>query len=472
MFALLLLAFFGFPPLPQAQTNVIDSADYPTRIPGQCGSDLSQFDCGNGSCIPVTLVRDCVINCPDGSDEECGEGQLLCDNNMPSPGGNGCGICVENTPTGVTACMDRRWAAVCEQENVFKCECTMNCVYPGWLLDGADDCGDGSDENPCIANRTNGCPTDAECVFNAKSLNHTCECRSGYIPFASLCIPSIGVTMATPSSPMPSVSPAVNGAKQQFIVHASWCDALKKNVDEPSGLTMTFDTCNLPMQCARHLLCDQDTDGGGWTTIQHKNGTGSFARTWLEYKDGFGNATNDDFWLGNELIHRLTSVRDYELLVVMKIPLSSNGHMIVKYGSFAIGDETDGYKLTVGAVSMIIGTNANDLLKSNGAQFSARDRGPSNLCARVYQSGWWFDAICSGGGNLNVPIGGEPSNPNLVGITWGGQEVSAVAMLIREKGFPIPPQKQESVLGALGVSVVHSARIVLLGLFVVVALAY
>ncbi|ETN74372.1 Low-density lipoprotein receptor domain class A [Necator americanus] len=45
-----------------------------------------------------------------------------------------------------TRCRDHRWKALCNVSGSIKCSSTANCVLPQWLLDGKDDCGDGSDE--------------------------------------------------------------------------------------------------------------------------------------------------------------------------------------------------------------------------------------------------------------------------------------------------------------------------------------
>ena len=66
------------------------------------------------------------------------------------------------------------------------------------------------------------------------------------------------------------------------------------------------------------FLCDMITDGGGWIVIQRRTtGNVDFYRGWDEYKRGFG-ALDDDFWLGNENIHLLSSSGHYELRIEMR----------------------------------------------------------------------------------------------------------------------------------------------------------
>ena len=54
------------------------------------------------------------------------------------------------------------------------------------------------------------------------------------------------------------------------------------------------------------VFCDMDASNGGWTVIQRRaDGSVDFSITWADYKFGFGSLKNE-FWLGNEKIHRLT----------------------------------------------------------------------------------------------------------------------------------------------------------------------
>ena len=77
----------------------------------------------------------------------------------------------------------------------------------------------------------------------------------------------------------------------------------------------------------------------------------NFARNWNEYKAGFGD-TDGNFWLGNEIIHQLTTERKYKLRVELKD--WSGETKYAEYGQFNIGSESEAYKLTVSGKSPLL----------------------------------------------------------------------------------------------------------------------
>ena len=69
-----------------------------------------------------------------------------------------------------------------------------------------------------------------------------------------------------------------------------------------------------------------------------------FLRTWLDYKNGFGDEL--EFWFGNDELHELTKNGDQELRIEL---VDNDGVMFAaEYDTFMVGNESSAYKLTVG----------------------------------------------------------------------------------------------------------------------------
>ncbi|XP_056380463.1 ficolin-2-like isoform X1 [Hyla sarda] len=137
------------------------------------------------------------------------------------------------------------------------------------------------------------------------------------------------------------------------------------------------------------VLCDMDTDGGGWIVFQRRyDGTVNFFREWNDYKQGFGNQLSE-FWLGNDNIHRLTSTGTHTL----RIDLTDFEHSysFATYASFALSGENDNYKLNVGP--FIEGTTGDGLAYHNGRPFTTKDKDNdafSENCAVRFKGAWWY----------------------------------------------------------------------------------
>ncbi|XP_040264661.1 ficolin-2-like [Bufo bufo] len=141
------------------------------------------------------------------------------------------------------------------------------------------------------------------------------------------------------------------------------------------------------------VLCDMDTDGGGWIVFQRRyDGTVNFFREWKDYKQGFGNQLSE-FWLGNDNIHRLTSTGTHQLRV--DLTDFENDSTFGTYASFALSGEDDNYNLNIGAFTG--GSSGDALSPHNNRPFTTKDRDNdevSDNCAVVYRElykgAWWY----------------------------------------------------------------------------------
>ncbi|CAC5416546.1 Fibrinogen-like protein A,Ryncolin-4,Ficolin-3,Ficolin-1-B,Techylectin-5A,Ficolin-2,Ryncolin-1,Tenascin-R,Fibrinogen-like protein 1,Angiopoietin-1,Tenascin-X,Fibrinogen C domain-containing protein 1-A,Tenascin-N,Ryncolin-3,Tenascin,Fibrinogen C domain-containing protein 1,Ryncolin-2,Angiopoietin-2,Angiopoietin-related protein 2,Microfibril-associated glycoprotein 4,Ficolin-1-A,Ficolin-1,Fibrinogen C domain-containing protein 1-B [Mytilus coruscus] len=145
------------------------------------------------------------------------------------------------------------------------------------------------------------------------------------------------------------------------------------------------------------VYCEMNLDEGHWTVFQRReNGFTDFYRGWNDYKSGFGNPKHE-FWLGNKILHSLTSRGKYEMRIDL---FDFNGNnAFAKYKEFRIGDESSKFKLTADGY---YGTAGNSLELHNGQRFSTKDSDNDNNpghCATEFPGAWWFNTCVTA--NLN-----------------------------------------------------------------------
>ncbi|XP_077011874.1 tenascin-R isoform X2 [Tamandua tetradactyla] len=271
---------------------------------------------------------------------------------------------------------------------------------------------------------------------------------------------------------------STDGSRKELIVDAedTWIrlEGLSENTDytvllqaaqdaKRSSLTSTTFTTGgrvfpLPQDCAQHLMngdtlsgvytiflngelsqklqvyCDMATDGGGWIVFQRRqNGQTDFFRKWADYRIGFGNL-EDEFWLGLDSIHRITSQGRYELRVDMR---DGQEAAFAHYSRFSVEDSRSLYRLRIGGYN---GTAGDSLSYHQGRPFSTEDRDNDvavTNCAMSYKGAWWYKNCHRT--NLNGKYGESRHSQGINWYHWKGHEFSIpfVEMKMRPYNHPL-----------------------------------
>ncbi|KAK2139737.1 hypothetical protein LSH36_1632g00019 [Paralvinella palmiformis] len=88
----------------------------------------------------------------------------------------------------------------------------------------------------------------------------------------------------------------------------------------------------------------------GWILLMRRqDGSIDFTnKQWNEYKYGFGQL-GEEFWLGNEIIHSLTTTSSYR--VRFDLVTSDGRWAYAEYSKFMVGPESDNYRLHIDGYS-------------------------------------------------------------------------------------------------------------------------
>lgn len=153
------------------------------------------------------------------------------------------------------------------------------------------------------------------------------------------------------------------------------------------------------------VLCDMDSEDGGWTVFQMRNiGSLNFKQSWEDYVWGLGSPFSEQ-WLGLRNMHIMTYYQKQPSELRIDLWDKYGNHTHAQYKTFWIDSGMDSYRIHVSGYDTT--STEIDLMQScNELKFSTPDCDNDNSysvnCAYHQQSGWWFNQ-CSFDTNLNAP---------------------------------------------------------------------
>ncbi|XP_077045293.1 tenascin isoform X3 [Agelaius phoeniceus] len=180
------------------------------------------------------------------------------------------------------------------------------------------------------------------------------------------------------------------------------------------------------------VFCDMGEDGGGWIVfLRRQNGKQDFYKNWNSYVAGFGDP-KDEFWIGLENLHKITSQGQYELRVDLR---DKGDAAYAVYERFSVGDAKSRYRLRVDGYS---GTAGDSMTYHNGRSFSTYDKDHDSAitnCALSYKGAFWYKNCHRV--NLMGRYGDNSHSQGVNWFHWKGHEYSIqfAEMKLRPSSF-------------------------------------
>ncbi|XP_044161354.1 tenascin isoform X2 [Bufo gargarizans] len=186
------------------------------------------------------------------------------------------------------------------------------------------------------------------------------------------------------------------------------CSQAILNGETESGMYTIY--ANGDQSQPMEVFCDMEIDNGGWIVfLRRTDGSEEFYRNWRAYSAGFGDP-NNEFFLGLENLHKITSQGQYEL----RVDLKDRGETVYAvYDKFGVGDSKSRYRLKVDGYS---GTAGDSMTYHNGRSFSTYDKDNDSAitnCALSYKGAFWYKN-CH---RVNL-MGRYGDNSHSQGINW------------------------------------------------------
>jgi len=199
-----------------------------------------------------------------------------------------------------------------------------------------------------------------------------------------------------------------------------------------SGAAKTSTLQEVTLSDGLQVLCDTETDGGGWVVFQRRtDGKEDFFKKWDEYLAKFGDF-GGDFWLGLQNLHTLCPPsKPCSLRVDLKDDQNSvtSDPVWAQYASFSVKGDSENYQLSLSGYdnsstagdAMLFGGTAKSA-NLDGMSFTTSDKDndkwSSENCAGSDKGAWWYNACTFA--NLN----GHWGDRGNTGLRWYGPPVN------------------------------------------------
>lgn len=212
------------------------------------------------------------------------------------------------------------------------------------------------------------------------------------------------------------------------------CYDLLKEGNTQNGVYFIYPSGN---GAATEVWCNQESDGGGWTTIVNRrdgsNPPVNFNVTSDLYDNGFGHPSSNH-WIGLEVMHMLTQGRSYKLRVILQ---DGNGNStFASYGIFRVGSKVENYTLEVEDYDT--NSTADDAFSIHSGKpfvYPIPDSGEG--CSHNLGVGWWyleyplcFQALATGQFQQtgDEETKASAASAGLEWTAWKGNDVSLLSM--------------------------------------------
>ena len=149
-----------------------------------------------------------------------------------------------------------------------------------------------------------------------------------------------------------------------------------------AALVPELDVCN-------YTMTPTDCQDRSTLVMTHQAGNHHFEATWDEFKAGFNDEQNGEYYIGNDALSHMIQSGSFTLRIDMWT--TDDTYISAEYSNVAMAAESEDFALTFGAYDRGTATAGGLVTYLSGSPFSTQDvdNGASN-CTLEYPSAWWY----------------------------------------------------------------------------------